>query len=170
MVGHSSKQREASMKQESGNTEKLKTKFWVELADSPLLFLQLDNNPGTAVPMRVHLDKEADSAIWFYVASDSHLADEGLATAIFASKDHDIFARFHGVLVTETSPARRKKHWGNHVEAWFPKGLDSDAVKMLRMDLGSAEIWDHNLGILTTARMALGMDVRDKAKHTETAL
>ena len=158
------------MKQESGNSDKLKTKFWTELTDSPLLFLQLDGSPDSAVPMRAHLDKDADSAIWFYVASDSHLARTGPATATFASKDHDIFARFHGILARETSPERRKKHWGNHVEAWFPKGLNSDGVTMLRLDLGSAEIWDHNLGILTAARMALGMDVRDKAKHTETAL
>lgn len=160
------------MKQESGNPQKLKTKFWNELADSPLLFLQLDTHPATAVPMRAHLDKDADSAIWFYVASDSHLAQTGPATATFASQDHDIFARFQGTLVREASPERRKKHWGNHVEAWFPGGLESPAVSMLRMDLGAAEIWDHNLGILTTARMAMGMDVRDKAveKHAETTL
>lgn len=160
------------MKQESGNPEKLKTKFWNELKDSPLLFLQLDSDPGTAVPMRAHLDKDADSAIWFYVASDSHLAKMGAATATFASQDHDIFARFQGTLTTETSPERRKKHWGKHVEAWFPDGLESPVVSMLRMDLGMAEIWDHNLGILATARMAMGMDVRDKAaeKHAATTL
>jgi general stress protein 26 len=158
------------MKQESGNSDKLKAKFWTELMDSPLLFLQLDGSPDSAVPMRAHLDKDADSAIWFYVASDSHLARIGPATATFASKDHDLFARFHGILARETSPERRKKHWGNHVEAWFPKGQDSDAVTMLRLDLGPAEIWDHNLGLLTAAKMALGMAVRGKAIHTETTL
>ena len=40
------------------------------------------------------------------------------------------------------------------------------------MDLGDAEIWSGELGALATAKMMLGMTVRDevKGKHVETAL
>lgn len=160
------------MKHVSGNTEKLKTKFWTELADSPLLFLQLNADAASAVPMRAHLDRNANHAIWFFVASDHHLAAQGPVTGTFASKDHSLFARFQGNLTEETDQERRQKHWGNDVESWFPGGLDSPAVTMLRMDLGAAEIWDHDLGILANAKAAFGMDLRaDAAKHhTETAL
>lgn len=160
------------MKHVSGTPEKLKTKFWMELADSPLLFLQLNSDPDSAVPMHAHLDRHASHAIWFFVANDHHLAARGPTIATFASKDHHIFARFEGVLSEETDQARRQKHWGNDVESWFPDGRESPSVIMLRMDLGNAEIWDHDLGILVNAKAALGMDLRADAadRHTETAL
>ena len=33
------------------------------------------------------------------------------------------------------------------------------------MDLGDAEIWDGDLGLLNTAKMALGHNVRDEAEE-----
>ena len=33
------------------NAKELRTKFWTALADSPFVFLQLDSDPQTAVPM-----------------------------------------------------------------------------------------------------------------------
>lgn len=160
------------MKHVSGTPEKLKTKFWTKLAESPLLFLQLDADSGSAVPMRAHLDRNADHAIWFFIASDHHLNANGPATATFVSKDHAIFARFEGDLTEETDRARRQRHWGNDVESWLPGGRDSPSVTMLRMDLGMAEIWDHELGVLSTVKAVLGMDLRQKAaqQHTATAL
>jgi general stress protein 26 len=160
------------MKNTPGNADKLKTKFWKELSDAPIVFLQKDANPNTAIPMRAHLDENANHAIWFFLAADNDLAQSGAATATFASKSHGIFARFHGLLNEETDAERRKKHWGSDVESWFPGGMTSPTVKMVRMDLGMAEIWDHDLGVLATAKMAMGMDVRKKGKesHTETVL
>ncbi|MDN3645553.1 pyridoxamine 5'-phosphate oxidase family protein [Pontixanthobacter aestiaquae] len=160
------------MKYTEGNTAELKSKFWESLADSPFVFLQLDNDPDTAVPMTAQLDKDADSSIWFFTTKDSDLAKKGPTTATFASKDHDIFARFEGVLTEETSRERLNKHWSNFVEAWFPGGKDDPNMVMLRMDLGLADIWSGDQSMLTTAKMALGMDVRDdmKDKKVETAL
>ena len=96
----------------------------------------------------------------------------GAATATFAGKGHDIFARFQGTLVEETSRERRDQEWSNFVEAWFPKGRSDPNLIMLRMELGKAEIWNADLGMLTTAKMALGKDVRDDARdeHVKTAL
>ena len=38
------------------------------------------------------------------------------------------------------------------------------------MDLGDAEIWDGDIGLLNTAKMALGMTVHDEAekRHVDT--
>ncbi len=160
------------MNYSDGNTDELKTDFWKALADSPFVFLQMDNDPDTAVPMTAQLDKDADSAIWFFTTRDSDLAKMGPATATFAGKDHKMFARFEGVLIEETSSERLDKQWNNFVEAWFPGGKSDPNMIMLRMDLGLAEIWSGDQSMLTTAKMALGMDVRDdmKDKKTETSL
>jgi general stress protein 26 len=160
------------MKYAEGNPHEMRDKFWVALADSNYVMLQLDADLDSAAPMTASLDKDANSAIWFFAGRDSRWADMGPATATFASKGHDVFARFHGVLSQETDRARLDKQWSNFVEAWFPGGKDDPNLLFLRMDLGDASIWAGDLGALATAKMSLGMDVRDEVagKHVETAL
>jgi len=155
------------------DTPELKQQFWKSLADSPFLFLQLDADPHTAVPMTAQLDPEADSAIWFFLAKDHTFARGGPATATFSSKGHDMFARFSGVLTNELSRERLDKEWSRQVEAWFPGGKDDPKLLMLRMDLtGGAEIWNADLGMVDGMKINLGVDVRDDAaqEHTETTL
>ncbi|GAA0278028.1 pyridoxamine 5'-phosphate oxidase family protein [Alteraurantiacibacter aestuarii] len=150
----------------------LKNTFWQALADSPFLFLQLDSDPHTAVPMTAQLDKDANGTIWFFTAKDHTLARGGRATATFSGKDNQIFARFTGILTPETSRERLDKQWSRVVEAWFPGGKDDPRLLMLRMDLGKAEIWNSDLGFIDNAKMLMGFDMREEAReeHTETML
>jgi general stress protein 26 len=160
------------MSDDRQHDEELKQQFWEALADSPYLFLQLEGDPTTAVPMTAELDENAGGAIWFFTGRDHAFARGGPATATFASKGHDVFARFKGALVHETSRERLDKEWSNFVEAYFPRGTDDPQLLMLRMDLADAEIWTTDIGLTTTVKMALGQDVRDETReaHTETAL
>lgn len=150
----------------------LKHNFWKALSGSPFLFLQLDSDPHTAVPMTAQLDEDADHAIWFFTGRSHAFAAGGPATATFASKSHDMFARFNGVLSVETSRERFDKEWSRVVEAWFPGGKDDPDLVMLRMDLGNAEIWHSDLGFYDNAKMMMGFDTREEARkeHTETTL
>ena len=160
------------MKFKQGDPDKLKAKFWSTLADSPYLFLQLDGDSTTAVPMSPQLDKDANSAIWFFTQKRSKFAALGPVTATFEGKRHDMYARFHGDLAVETSQERFDQFWNNFVEAWYDGGKDDPDILFLRMDLGHAEIWNGDMGLLDTAKMALGMTVHEDAKeqHTETTL
>jgi general stress protein 26 len=154
------------------DTDDLKHKFWTALGSSPIVFLQLDSAPNTAVPMTAALDKDANSAIWFFTGRDHAIAPGGAATATFSAKSHDLFARFAGTLVEETDRARLDAEWSNFVEAWFPGGKDDPNLLFLRMDLGDAEIWNADVGLATTIKMALGKDVRADVRddHAETVL
>ena len=160
------------MKYDDADADKLKHKFWKAFADSPFVFLERKENPGEAVVMTAQLDKDANSEIWFFTTRDHHLAQMGPAVCTFAGEDHEIFARFEGVLSEETSRERLEKQWSNVVEAWFPGGKDDPNLLMLSMKLGEADIWNSNLGTITTAKMLLGMDVREEGreKHAETSL
>ena len=131
-----------------------------------------DADPNTAVPMTAQLDKDANGTIWFFTTKDHTFANGGPATATFASKGHDMFARFGGTLREETSKERLDKQWSKVVEAWFPGGKDDPNLLMLRMDLGEAEIWNSDLGFVDNAKMLFGFDVREDAReeHTETVL
>ncbi len=160
------------MKYADGNSDELKTKFWRALADLSFLFLQLDGDTGTAVPMTAQLDKDANSSVWFFSQKNSSFAKLGAVTATFEGKDHDIFARFHGNLSVETSKERFDQFWNNFVEAWYDGGKEDPDILFLRMDLGDAEIWNGDIGLLNTAKMVLGMNVHDEAEkqHAETSL
>ncbi len=160
------------MQYQEGNPAELKKEFWKELASSPFVMLQLDNDSDSAAPMTAQLDEDAEHELWFYTRRDGHFAKLGPATATFASTGHNLFARFHGVLTEETSRERRAEHWSNIVEAWFPRGQDDPGLLMLRMALGDASIWDSDLGLVGTAKMFLGMDAREEAQRNqvETAL
>ena len=152
------------MKNTEGNPDELKKKFWNALADSSFLFLQLDGDSSSAVPMSPQLDKDANSSIWFFTHTKSHFCKLGPATATFAGKGHDIFARFDGTLVKETSQERFDQFWNNFVEAWYDGGKDDPDIFFMRMDLGDAEIWNADMGLLNVAKMALGMTVHDEAE------
>ncbi|CAM3986795.1 General stress protein FMN-binding split barrel domain-containing protein [Novosphingobium lubricantis] len=160
------------MKYDQGNPTELREKFWKAMESSPYVMLQLDADADSAAPMTAQLDRHADSAIWFFTTRDNRFAAMGGATATFASKGHDVFARFHGNLVEETDRARLDQHWNNFVAAWFPGGKDAPNLLLMRMDLGDASIWAGELGVIGTAKMALGMDVTGDIKggYTETVL
>lgn len=158
------------MKYDQGDPQELKDKFWHELAKAPYVMLELDADPDSAAPMTAQLDKDANSAIWFFTSQDNRFAALGPATGVYTAKGHDLYARFSGTLVEETSQERKDALWNNFVEAWFPEGKAS--AKLLRMDLGDASIWSGEVGVLNVAKMALGMNVRDDMKggYAEVAL
>ena len=160
------------MQYSQGKPDELTQKFWHALQASSFVMLQRDADPESAAPMTASLDKHANHAIWFFTGRDNRFAAKGPATATFASKGHDLFARFAGVLVEETDRARLDKQWSNFVGAWFPGGKQDPNLLFLRMNLGTASIWSAEMGLLTTAKMALGMDVREDVdgKYVETAL
>ena len=165
-------EKENPMKYDEGKADELKTKFWKALDDSSFLMLQLDDDPKTAVPMTAQLDKDANSSIWFFTQKNSSFAKLGPVTATYESKGHDMFARFHGSLFIEESQERFDQFWNNFVEAWYDGGKDDPDILFLRMDLRDAEIWSGEMGLLTVAKMALGMTVHDDVqdKHAETTL
>ena len=150
------------MKYNQGEPAELKQKFWEAMKDSSFVMLQLDADQDSAAPMTAQLDKDANSAIWFFTERDSRFAALGPATVTYESKGHDVFCRFSGILQEETSRERLEKHWSNFVQAWFPGGKDDPNLLMMRMDLGDASIWAGELGVINTARMMLGMDVTNK--------
>ena len=116
------------MKNSEGNPDELKEKFWKALASSPYLFLQLDGDSATAVPMSPQLDEDANHAIWFFTQKKSKFAALGAVTATFESKGHDLFARFDGNLSVETSRERFEQFWNNFVAAWYDGGKDDPDI------------------------------------------
>ncbi len=146
------------MSYDQGDPQELKAQFWKTLSAAPVVMLQLNGDPDGAAPMTAQLDKDADGSIWFFTTPTNRFTKLGAASATYVAKGHETFARFSGTLSEETSQERKDALWSKAVEAWYPEGKGS--ALMLRMDLGDAAIWAGELGVVDTAKMFLGMEVR----------
>lgn len=156
----------------TANPDEIREEFWESIADSPFAMVSLDSARAHAIPMRAQLDKDANSAIWFYTSKDNRLAKGGAAMMQFVSKGHDLFACVSGTLTEETDNAIIDKHWSNAVEAWYEKGRQDPSLLMLRMDLGTAEIWEADPGVVGMFKMMTGMTMSgdEMGDHAKVAL
>ncbi len=153
-------------------TAEIRDRFWKEMTESPFLMVGLQGAHQHSVPMTAQLDKNADSAFWFYTSKDNRLAAGGPAMAQFSAKDHYLFACIDGTLVEESDPAVIDRYWSKEVEAWYPGGRSDPNLLMLRFDLGNAEIWRADMSLKGVFKQLFGGDVRSEmqGKHAEIAL
>jgi len=153
-------------------SDDIKKRFWKELADSPNVMVGQTGERAHHIPMRAQLDEDANSAFWFFTATDNRLAGGGPAMAQFAAKGHDLFACISGTLRPETDRAVLDKLWSNGVAAWYEGGKDDPKLLLLRFDLDDAEIWTADAGIKGMFKLATGMTMKegDLGRHAEVAL
>ena len=156
------------------DTDRLKHKFWNELANSPFLFLQRDADPQTAVPMTAQLEHDERGPIWFFTSTDNALVGQAgtprRAVAAFAAKNHALFASIGGSLVVDTDPAVVERLWNPFVAAWYT-GKDDPKLALLRLDPDQGEVWLNENNLLAGVKMLMGIDpkkdYRDKVAKVD---
>jgi general stress protein 26 len=153
-------------------SDDIKKQFWKALADSPYVMVGATGERAHNIPMNAQLDKDANSAFWFFTATDNRLAGGGPAMAQFASKGHDLFACISGTLRDETDRAVLDRLWNNGIAAWYEGGKNDPKLVLLRFDLDDAEIWTADPGIKGLFKLATGMTMKegDLGTHAEVAL
>ncbi|MEH6792232.1 pyridoxamine 5'-phosphate oxidase family protein [Parasphingorhabdus sp.] len=144
----------------TADSDKIRKKFWKAMADSPCVMIALEGDLRHAIPMRAQLDKDANSAIWFYTSGHNRLAKGGAAMMQFSAKGHDLFACVSGNLTEETDEAIIDKHWNNAAAAWYEEGRQDPSLLMLRLDLHDAEIWEADPGVVGLFKMVTGITMK----------
>jgi general stress protein 26 len=154
------------------NEAAIRKSFWKDLSESPYVMIGLTNGHEHSIPMTVHLDRNANHAVWFFTSRDNRLAPGGPAMAQFAGKDHYLFACINGTLVEETDQAVIDHHWTRDNAAWYAGGRTDPNLLVLRFDLGTAEIWRADVSIRGMFKMLFGGDARAEmqSNHAEVAL
>jgi general stress protein 26 len=153
-------------------SDDIRKDFWKALDASPYVMVGQTGEREHHVPMSAQLDKDADSAFWFFTATDNRLAGGGPAMAQFASKGHDLFACISGTLRREEDPAVLDRLWNNGVAAFYPGGKSDPKLLLLRFDLDDAEIWTADPGIKGMFKLATGMSMKrgDLGEHAKVTL
>ena len=156
------------------NEAEIKAKFWKALKSDRTMFLGLaDGEDGHARPMTAQVDDEGSDGdehrgpIWFFTSTDNSLyqqiTTEARATALFVSKDHDVWASVHGSLSTTQDRATIDRLWNRFVAAWYD-GKDDPKIALIRLDAESAEIWIDASSIVAGIKMLIGIDPKEDYK------
>ena len=131
----------------NNDEERLETKFWDALDDSPFVMLGLKGS-GYTRPMTAQIDENRQ--IFFFASRDEELvkglAQSARALATYASKGHDLFATVDGTLVVDNDREKIDRLWSPMVAAWYEDGKDDPKLVLLRFDTGSADIWEASAG------------------------
>jgi general stress protein 26 len=135
------------MTEKMPDEDKLESKFWDSLHDSPFVMLGLTGS-GFTRPMTAQVDE--DGRIYFFAARSEELvkglAPSAEAFATFASKGHDFFASMNGKLVVDNDRETIDRLWSPTVSAWYEQGKDDPNLVLLRFDTDRADIWEAGAG------------------------
>ena len=138
------------------DTHEITQTLWKIMADSPFLMVGPADGSTHSEVLTAQLDEDLVDTLFFFVGKDNRLIGKNKAMAQFVSKGHDFFACLSGDLSQNNDPAMIDKLWNNQVEAWFPGGKNDPNLALLRLDIGSAELWETDMSISGRVKMLFG--------------
>ena len=97
-------------------------------------------------PMSNNRDVEFDGDLWFFTYGSSHKVDEvgrvPKVNASFADVDDQLYASLTGQAEVVRDRAKIEELWKPQLRAWFPEGVDTPDIALLKVTVGRAEYWD----------------------------
>lgn len=140
------------------NAQEIEAKFWKSIRSDMTVMVGIPGlNPH---PMTAQFDGE-HKLIYFFTAKDTELARKltraRKATLVYAAKGHDLFAAVHGTLRLDKDRRTIDRLWNRFVAAWFEKGKDDPALRLLRFEPADGQIWVDASSIVAGIKMFLGV-------------
>ena len=97
-------------------------------------------------PMSNNREVEFDGDLWFFTYGSSHKVDEvnrvSKVNASFADVDNQTYASLSGEAEVVRDRAKIEELWKPHLKAWFPEGVDTPGIALLKVSVDKAEYWD----------------------------
>ena len=97
-------------------------------------------------PMSNNRDVEFDGDLWFFTYGSSHKVDEvnreSKVNASFADVDSQLYASLTGRAEVVRDRAKIEELWKPELRAWFPEGVDTPDIALLKVTVERAEYWD----------------------------
>lgn len=96
-------------------------------------------------PMYVQeLDEEG--SLWFFTLNDSHLMEDvrrvPTVNVTFSDPEKNTYISATAVAYEAFERSKMEDLWSSSLESWFPQGLDTDKLTLLKLDMQEAEMWD----------------------------
>ena len=97
-------------------------------------------------PMSNNGDIEFDGDLWFFTYGASHKVDEvgrvPKVNAGFADTDAQLYASLSGRAEVVRDRAKIEELWKPQLRAWFPEGIETPDIALLKVTVERAEYWD----------------------------
>ena len=112
-------------------------------------------------PMSNNRDVEFDGDLWFFTYGSSLKVDEvnqdSKVNASFADVDNQLYASLTGRAEVVRDRAKIEELWKPELKAWFPEGVDTPDIALLKVSVERAEYWDgsqswvaHAVGLISS--------------------
>ena len=106
-------------------------------------------------PMSNNREIEFDGDLWFFTYGSSHKADEvgrvPKVNASFADVGSQLYASVSGGAEIVRDRAKIEELWQPQLKAWFPEGVDTPDIALLKVTAERAEYWDGSQSLVAHA-------------------
>ncbi|MBA2379877.1 MAG: pyridoxamine 5'-phosphate oxidase family protein [Blastocatellia bacterium] len=90
--------------------------------------------------------------LWFFTSDQTHKVEEiekdNRVNAAYSKPGDDTFVSVSGRATIVKDRTKIEELWNPVLKAWFPEGLDSPDLCLLKVDIESAEYWEAESGKL----------------------
>ena len=100
-------------------------------------------------------DFEFDGDLWFFAYSDSDLVEQIAVhpevNVSFSDQKQNNWISVAGPAVRTDDPAKAKELWNPLLKAWFPEGLETPNLTLVKVHAETAEYWEaaHSSKVIT---------------------
>ncbi len=134
---------------------------------------QAADGQSRAHPMTLQTYDAATKTLWFLCKDTSDCAQDlqrdPRFLATFSNTGKNDYVSVIGQAKLERNPEKATELWNVMNEAWFPEGPQDPSLRLIRAEMGSAEVWDGPSSVLTMGlqitRSLLGGDRPDLGEH-----
>ncbi len=117
-------------------------------------------------PMSNNGEIGLDGDLWFFTYGSSHKVDEvGRApkvNASFSDTDAQQYASLTGRAEVVRDRAKLEQLWRPELKAWFPDGVDTPDIALLKVSVDKAEYWDGSQSVVGHAVSLVSSLVKGK--------
>jgi general stress protein 26 len=126
------------------------------VADARICMLTTMTADGRHVsrPMALQ-DVEFDGDLWFFAYSDSDLVEQiavhPQVNVAFSDQKQNNWISVTGEAVRTDDPAKARELWNPLLKAWFPDGLETPTLTLVKVHADTAEYWEaaHSSKVVT---------------------
>ncbi|MCY1138614.1 pyridoxamine 5'-phosphate oxidase family protein [Actinoplanes sp. Pm04-4] len=131
-----------------------KVKEMVKDARISMLTTMTADGKHVSRPMALQ-DVEFDGDLWFFTYSDSDLVEQIAVhpevNVSFSDQKQNNWVSIAGQAVRTDDPAKAKELWNPFLKAWFPDGLETPNLTLVKVNGETAEYWEaaHSSKVIT---------------------
>ena len=104
-----------------------------------------ENGKLAARPMSA-VNKEFDGALWFFTKADSpkiaEIEQNKNVLLAYSEPSKQEYISIQGTAEILNDRAKIAELWSEFNRAWFPEGKDDPTIRLIRVEVTSAEYWD----------------------------